>query len=218
MRITLTNVSKGRRGIALPETSLSFRTGAATLAVAETEQRPSVLGLIASGRMRADKGTVTLDGTRAQGRIRRRVALIDAPDVCDPAPNVTVAGVVSEELMFAGRVANPVTARRWLDTQGLRHLANTPIGDVAPVDRIRMLLELAVLRKGVDGLVLVAPDRHGGDPQQWWALAQAFAARGFAVLVIAGEAAASALSAPPRTGKLKPSRLRLRRLTAGGSL
>ncbi|WP_345134100.1 hypothetical protein [Microbacterium laevaniformans] len=49
MRVRLDEVQKGRRGEALGTTSLTYRSGRATLAVAETEQRPTVLGLIASG-------------------------------------------------------------------------------------------------------------------------------------------------------------------------
>lgn len=221
MRVRLEKVSKGRRGEALPETTLAYRSGRATLAVAETEQRPTVLGLIAAGRMRPDTGSVALDDAadrRAVGALRRRAALVDAPDVSDPAPNIAVAGVVAEELMFAGRPSDPLSARRWLETQGLRSSARLPIGDLAPAHRLRLLLELAALRPGVDALVLVSPDRHGGDPAQWWALAEEFAARGLAVLVIAGAAASSALTgsaeaAPARPPR--PSRVRPRRAASG---
>ncbi|WP_424448269.1 hypothetical protein [Microbacterium arborescens] len=213
MRVELREVAKGRRDLALPPTSLSFRSGRATLAIAETEQRPTVLGLIASGRMRPDGGTVTLDGARASRSLRHRTALVDAPDVSDVPPNISTVGVVGEELMFAGRPADPLSARRWLDEHDLRAYSRVPIGDVPATDRIRMLLELAVLRPGVDGLVLVSPDRHGGDPRAWWGLAQEFAGRGYAVLVIAGQAAANLLtesdpSAPHR--RPLPSGIRLR--------
>ena len=94
MRIVLDAVAKGRAQRALPATSTSFETGRATLVVAETEQRPTVLGLVASGRMKVDSGTVTIDGRTDAGAIRRRVALVDAPVVSEPEPNVTVTGVV----------------------------------------------------------------------------------------------------------------------------
>ena len=230
MRVRLDQVEKGRRGEALAGASLTFRSGRATLAVAETEQRPTVLGLIASGRMKPDAGRVVLDDDedrRARGALRRRTALVDAPDVSEPAPNIAVAGVVAEELMFAGLASDPVSARRWLDDHGLRSSSRLPIADLAPAHRLRILLELAAARPGVDGLVLVSPDRHGGDPVQWWRLAQEFASRGFAVLVIAGEAAASALAEssasvplhPASAPALRPSRVRLRRASspAGGT-
>lgn len=194
MRIELRGVSKGRAERALPETSLTFETGRVTLVVAETEQRPTVLGLLASGRMRADAGEVLLDGRKDAAGIRRRVALVDALEVSEPAPAVTVAGVVAEELMFAGASPNPFAARRWLDDLGLGDLAATPIGNIDPASRIRILLELAALRKGVEGIVLTSPDRHGGEPQNWWRVATEFAERGYAVLAIAGRASMSVLT------------------------
>ncbi|PTT22171.1 MULTISPECIES: hypothetical protein [Microbacterium] len=196
MRIVLHDVSKGR---ALPETSTAYETGTATLVVAETEQRPTVLGLVASGRMKVDGGSVTIDGRADRGAIRRRVALVDAPIVSEPESNVTVTGVVAEELMFAGRAPSPFAAARWLEGLGLDGLAGTAIGDVAPAARIRLLLELAALRADVEGLVLVAPDRHGGEPTAWWRIAREFAERGYAVLVVAGQASHTALATSPDT-------------------
>ena len=193
MRVELRDVSKGR-GQALPPVSLAYDTGAPVLAMAETEQRPAVLGLIASGRMRPDTGAVTADGMTDAAGIRRRVALVDAPEVCDPAPNVTVAGIVAEELMFAGRPSTPRAVRRWLDAHDARSTARTPIADVRPSQRVRLLLELAALRAGVESMVLVSPDRHGGDPEHWWDVVEEFGARGYGVLAIAGAAAASVLA------------------------
>ncbi|MBT9605018.1 hypothetical protein [Microbacterium sp.] len=195
MRIVLDAVTKGRAQRALPETTASYETGRATLVVAETEQRPTVLGLVASGRMKIDAGSVTIDGRTDPGAIRRRVALVDAPVVSEPEPNVTVTGVVAEELMFAGHAPTPFAAQRWLEGIGLEPLASLPIGNVEAAQRIRMLLELAALRQGVEGLVLVAPDRHGGEPGAWWRIAEEFAERGYAVLVIAGQASRTALDA-----------------------
>lgn len=197
MRIVLHDVSKGRRGEALPKTTLEFSTGEAHFALAETEQRPTVLGLIASGRMRPDTGYVTIDGTTDAGDLRRRVALVDALVVSDPPPNVTLAGIVGEELMFAGLPATPLHARRWLAKLGYAELAAVPMGSVDPTARVRLLCELAVLRKGVEGIVLVRPDRHGGRPDGWSRIAREFADRGYALLVIVGGSAAAALERMP---------------------
>lgn len=205
MRVELSRVAKGR---ALPVTSVAFRSGRASLAVAETEQRPTVLGLVASGRMRPSAGAVTIDGAADAAALRRRVALVDAPDVSDPAPDVIVAAVVGEELMFAGRRSDPLAVRAWLDDHGVRELSRIPIAAVDPTVRLRLLLELAALRPGVEGIVLVSPDRHGGDPRDWWRLAQEFAARGLAVLVIAGDAAASVVADAPVRPRGRRMRLR----------
>ncbi|WP_179297520.1 hypothetical protein [Microbacterium sp. SZ1] len=193
MRITLHEVSKGRGGQALPSTSLEFHTGAVRFALAETEQRPTVLGLIASGRMRPETGRVTIDGATDNRMLRRTVALVDAPDVSDPHPDIALAGVVGEELMFAGLGATPLHARRWLNQLGYGELASVPIGNVDPAARVRILCELAVLREGTQAIVLVAPDRHGGSPDGWWRIAMEFADRGYAMLVIVGGSAAVAL-------------------------
>jgi len=194
MRITLTDVSKGPKDSALPRTSLEFESGAVTLAQAETERRPTVLGLIASGRMRPDSGTVTLDGRTDYAGLRRHIALIDALGVSEPAPDVTVAEVVSEELMFAGRVGHRRAVTGFLTSLGLTDQARANMADLAPDSRIRLLTELAVLREDVTGIVLTSPDRHGGDPLGWWQLAGGLAARGYAVLVIAGDASAHAIN------------------------
>ncbi|GGD68225.1 hypothetical protein [Microbacterium murale] len=193
MRITLHNVSKGRGGQALPPTSLEFHTGAVRFALAETQQRPTVLGLIASGRMSPETGRVTIDGDTDNRLLRRTIALVDAPDVSDPHADITVAGVVGEELMFAGVGATPIHARRWLTQLGFAELASVPIGNVDPAARVRIMCELAVLRKGTEGIVLVSPDRHGGSPDGWWRIASEFADRGYAMLVIIGGSAAVAL-------------------------
>lgn len=195
MKIELTSVTKGANDTVLPPTSIVFQTGAPTLAQAETEQRPTVLGLVASGRMRPDSGTVTVDGDVDYAAIRKSVALIDAPDVCEPANDVTVAGVTAEELMFAGRPSHPIAVMRELRALGLHEYARQSIGTMPPTARIRLLCELALMREGVSGLVITSPDRHGGDPNQWWGIARELAARDLAVLVIAGVASATAIAA-----------------------
>ncbi|MEV8250008.1 hypothetical protein AB0O87_03660 [Microbacterium sp. NPDC076768] len=193
MRIALHEVSKGREARALPPTSLEFHTGAVRFAIAETEQRPTVLGLIASGRMRPDSGRVSIDGNADTKALRQRVALVDAPDVSDPHADIALSGVVGEELMFAGVGATPLHAKRWLARLGFAELSAVPIGNIDPAVRVRILCELAVLRAGVDGIVLVSPDRHGGSPDGWWRIAGEFADRGYAMLVVVGGSAAVAL-------------------------
>ncbi|WP_200955142.1 hypothetical protein [Microbacterium sp. Root280D1] len=193
MRVTLHDVSKGRGGQALPTTSLEFHSGAVRFALAETEQRPTVLGLIASGRMRPDTGRVTIDGDADNRALRRTIALVDAPDVSDPHADIPLAGVVGEELMFAGVGATPLHARRWLNQLGFGELAGVAIGNVDPAARVRILCELAILRTGTEGIVLVSPDRHGGSPDGWWRIASEFADRGYAMLVVIGGSAAVAL-------------------------
>lgn len=202
MRVTLHDVSKGH---ALPTTSLEFHTGAVRYAIAETEQRPTVLGLIASGRMKPATGRVTIDGTLDNRMLRRAIALVDAPDVSDPHADIALAGVVGEELMFAGRRATPLHARRWLNELGFGELASVQIGNIDPAARVRIMCELAILREGTEGIVLVSPDRHGGSPDGWWRIAGEFAERGYAMLVIVGGSAAVALERMQELGAVNAS-------------
>ncbi|WP_199922314.1 hypothetical protein [Microterricola viridarii] len=195
MLVTLEEASKGRDGAALPPLSARYRTGSATLVAAETERRPAVLALIASGRMRPDAGAVRIDGAVDNALLRRRVAVIDAPEVNDPVGEVPLSAVVAEELMFAGRPSHPLATSRMLATLQASEWGKHAIADVPPRVRIHVLTELAVLRKGVQGLVLTAPDRHGGDPLAWWQIAQKLASRGLAVLVVCGTAAQSVIDA-----------------------
>ncbi|MBW8762356.1 MAG: hypothetical protein JF592_07195 [Microbacterium sp.] len=195
-------MSKGR---ALPTTSLEFHTGAVRYAIAETEQRPTVLGLIASGRMKPATGRVTIDGATDNRLLRRTIALVDAPDVSDPHADIALAGVVGEELMFAGRGATPLHARRWLNDLGFGELASVPIGNIDPAARVRIMCELAILREGTEGIVLVSPDRHGGSPDGWWRIAREFAERGYAMLVIVGGSAAVALDRMQELGAVNAS-------------
>lgn len=192
MRVELRSAGKGA---ALPPVTLGFESGTATLALTETQQRPTVLGLIASGRMKQDTGSVTLDERADVKRMRARIALVDAPVVSEPAPDVTLAAVAAEELMFAGLPSHPFAVTRRLEALGVSGLAKHAMAQLPAAERVRVLCEFALLREGVTGLVLVSPDRHGGDPTTWWNTAQEIAARGVAVLVIAGTAAASAIAA-----------------------
>lgn len=191
MKIELHEVAKGE---SLPPVSATFASGMATRVVVETEQRPTLLGLIASGRMLPASGTVLIDGESDRKRIRHSVALVDAPGQSEPDPNVTLGGLISEELMFAGGNSDAVSARMWARNMHVRESTKTPLAALAPEERIRVLLELAAMRNGrkghkVEGLVLVSPDRHGGDPEKWWRITELMARRGLALLVITGRAA-----------------------------
>lgn len=194
MKIDLKAVTKEAKRELLQETSFSYKSDEVTLVCAESDQRPTVLGLIASGRMRPDSGEVLIDGEKNLRLLRRKIALVDAPDISEPEPNVLTLGVVQEQLMFAEQRATPQAAMEWLRLNKLAKWARVPIANVQPSARIRMLLELAASRANVTGIVLVSPERHGGDPNSWWGTVVKLAERGYAVLVISGVAATTILS------------------------
>ncbi|MDO9397485.1 MAG: hypothetical protein Q7T71_13140, partial [Herbiconiux sp.] len=197
MRIVADAVSKGTDGIPLPPTSVSYESGRVTVAEAEVGDHPTVLALVLSGRMVPDAGSVTLDGNDDAALLRDRVALVDAPDVSEPAGDLTLNAVVKEELMYAGRSTSRATVAAVIAEAGGSGRATggidfgrVRIADVPAAVRIRVLAELASFRRGVRGIVLTSPDRHGGDPRDWLAVAQNLADRDFAVAVVCGAASA----------------------------
>ncbi|WP_284327230.1 hypothetical protein [Demequina litorisediminis] len=97
MRVELDQASKGRGDDALQPVTVTFESGAVTLVRAETEHRPTVLGLLASGRMHPDTGVIRLDGAVDYAGMRDRIALVDAPTVSDPPAHVSTVGIVEEE-------------------------------------------------------------------------------------------------------------------------
>ncbi|GAA4767682.1 hypothetical protein GCM10023351_08900 [Microbacterium gilvum] len=172
-----------------------------TVVAVEGAQRPTVLALILGGRMHPDTGETTLDGRADARGLRRAVALVDAPDVSAPADDLPLAVVLHEELAFAGvRGARRATRRMLADLDLVAHRA-TPMGELPADIRVRALAETAAQGRGVEALVLVSPDRHGGDPGGWHDIAVRWADRGFAVVVLAGAAAAAAVVAPDRVAE-----------------
>lgn len=172
---------------AFPAFSLQIETGQVAYVTTTTDQRPTVLGIIASGRMKATSGKVILDGVENRRQLRRRSALIDAPVVSAPVDDVWFLGLVSEEITFAGQWGGIRSVLRWIDDNGMRKYARTTAANLPPTIRIKALVELASLREETDLLVLVSPDRHGAKPDEWWPIIETVAKRGFAILVIVGE-------------------------------
>jgi ABC-2 type transport system ATP-binding protein len=166
---------------ALPPVSFDARAGAVTVVATEGGQRPTVLSLVASGRMAVDAGSVEAP--------RRRIALVDTPTVAEHPDDVRVAAVVREELALAGRRGT----RRELDRLGLAAWSARPFGALPAADRIRLLADLALSRPGVDALVVTSPERHGGDPAAWFRVLRRIAAHGTTVLVVTDHATRDAL-------------------------
>ncbi len=172
----------------LPPLSAALGAERPAFAAAEGERGPMLASLIAAGRLVPDRGEVLLDGAADAPALRRAVALVDTPVVAEPAPSLPVGTVVREELRFAGRRGRRSDALALLTGLGLERWLRSPVSDLPPADRLRLLLELAALRNGVRLLVLTSPERHGGRATAWRRLADEFTARGLPVLVIGGAA------------------------------
>ena len=149
------------------------------------------LGL--SGRLKPDTGTVRLDGKADLALLRRRVAVVDTPGITEPDDALPVQTVVGEELAIAGRKAGRKAVLEWLAEHDAAQHAGRRFEHLPVAVRTRLLAELTVARAEVQAVVLTMPDRHGGDPHEWYALGRELASRGYGVIITCAEASARLL-------------------------
>ncbi|TPW77633.1 hypothetical protein [Schumannella soli] len=201
MRITARRLALGEGlAAAVPEMDVVAETSvahpAAPIALAvETAERPQLLSLLLGGRLKPTAGEVLVDGSSDTAELRRRVALVDTPGTSEPSPGVALRTVVAEELAFAGTPSSRRATDAVLTQHGLADHARTPLRAVPAAPRIRLLSELALLRDGVEALVITSPERHGGDPRGWFGEVRQIAERGVLTIVVTDEATAALLRA-----------------------
>lgn len=179
----------------LRPTSIAVEDGQVRLVAGLPGEGHTALALVATGRMRPSSGWVLLDGAPDAAGLRRAFAVVDAPGVSEPDGALPLATVVGEELAMARRPAGRTAVAARLGAAAPH--ARDRYEDVPAPVRLDLLARLAADRPGVRGLVLTAPDRHGGDPHAWWELAGDLAATGLAVLITCLETSAAALGAEP---------------------
>lgn len=177
-------------GAALPPVSAVAGPGRPGIVAVETEQAPVLASLVAGGRMRPDDGRVLLDGHEDPAAVRRAFALVDTPGVAEPFPVMSCRRIVREELAYAGQRPSREHVDTVLESLGLTRYADTHVQRVPTEVRIRLLVELALLRDGVTGLVVTSPERHGGAVEGWFAVVRDVALRGVTVLLVTSKAAA----------------------------
>ena len=178
-------------GAALPVVSAVAAPGRPGVIAVETEQAPVLASLVAGGRMQPDTGRVLLDGHDDPAGVRKAFALVDTPGVAEPFPVMTLKQIVREELAYAGQRPSRQHVDTVLDELGLQHYADTHVQRVPTDVRVRLLVELALLRDGVTGLVLTSPERHVGAVEGWFAVVRDVARRGVTVVLVTSKAAAA---------------------------
>ena len=199
MRVLINDAAVGDGpGAALDPVSLEYAAGAASLVATEGGQRPTVLSLVAAGRMTPTAGSVEPAG------LHRRVALVDTPNVAEHSADQRLDHVVGEELALASRPHGRRAVHAMLAEHDLLERRRAPFGSLPAADRIRLLLSLTATRPGVEGIVLTSPERHGGAPADWWRLARATAASGIAVLVVTDAASVDAIARLPHSEPSRP--------------
>lgn len=146
-----------------------------------------------SGRLHPDGGDVKLDG-QTDGRVlRKRIALVDAPGITEPDDALPVKLVVGEELAIAGRKAGRKAVQAWLEEHDWQEYADKRFEHLPIAVRTCLLAELTVARPDVRIVILTMPDRHGGDPHEWYALGRRLAGRGYGVIITCADASARLL-------------------------
>jgi ABC-2 type transport system ATP-binding protein len=196
MTLELDHVGIGDEpGAALPVLSAVAAPGRPGVVAVETEQAPVLASLVAGGRMRPDTGRVLLDGHEDAAAVRRAFALVDTPGVAEPFPVMSLRRVVREELAFAGRRPTRDAVAVVLDELGMAQYADTHVQRVPTAVRVRLLVELALLREGVTGVVVTSPERHGGTVGEWFGALRDVARRGVTVLLVTSKAAAETVTA-----------------------
>ena len=178
---------------ALPPLSLTLEPGTPTAVAVETDERPMVLSLVLGGRLALTSGRVLVDGSADPDELRRRVAVVDTPFASEPGPGVALAITVAEELAFAGLPSSRRAVRDFLDSHGLGDFAPIATRALPSTARVLLLSELAALRPEVTAIVVTSPERHGGDPAEWYPSLRSIGERGLVVAVVTDSATAALL-------------------------
>ncbi|QUH00627.1 hypothetical protein HUO13_07165 [Saccharopolyspora erythraea] len=185
----------GAHGPLLQRTSLRVHGGQLLLVAGDSEIARTALALTVAGRLAPTAGTVRLDGAITPSGLREAVAVVDAPDVTEPEPTVSVRTVVAEGLSFAGLGSRRSRVRTWLAAHDADQHERERFENLPALVRTRLLVDLS-RAAGPRALVLDSPDRHGGDPAGWYSLARRQAERGIAVVVACSTHSALRLQAP----------------------
>ncbi len=183
----------GLHGPLLLPTTLTAHPRRVTLVTGDPGYGHLALALALAGRVPLAAGAVTLDGDPSVALRRRHVALVDAPDVTSPEDGLSVRAAMAEQLALAGRPSSRAATRALLAAHGVRELEGERFEAVAPEVRAVLLMEVAAARAATRVLVLVAPDRLGGDPDPWWRTAHRLAEEGLTVVVQCAHATARQL-------------------------
>ena len=182
MTITVENVAIGSGlDAAVPPLNLTLAPGEPAVIAVESDERPLLVSMLIGGRLRPDSGRVLLDGHEDAAGLRRRVALVDTPFVAEPPAGISLASVVAEEFSFADASTSRAAVTEFLEHHGLADYAKLPLRALPALDRVRLFSELALLRNGVDILVITSPERHGADPSGWYRTLATIATRGIGV-------------------------------------
>ncbi|MFF1254831.1 ABC transporter ATP-binding protein [Pseudarthrobacter sp. NPDC058329] len=158
----------GRRDPLLPATSLHASRGDLTLVTGERQDHRTALALVISGRMKANGGSVSWDGSRGIKPLRLVSALVDAHGVNEPEPHLNVRDLVTEDLaLIPRRYRGALLSSPWLKVNSFEDIADLWTEQLVPSRRLELLTALALANPRTDLLVVDSPDRHGAGSESW---------------------------------------------------
>ncbi|POH75383.1 ABC transporter ATP-binding protein [Arthrobacter glacialis] len=158
----------GRRHTLLPATSVEARKAQVLLIQADGQERRTALALALTGRMKPSTGTVSLGHDGSMVSLRRRSAIVDAPDVNAPENHLTVRSLTSEDLALVPfKFRDRTRPTEWLVKHGFRDILEKWVEELEPARLLHLQLELALANKDVDVVVVDSPDRHTADVSAW---------------------------------------------------
>lgn len=194
MELEATGISvRGPHAPMLTETSVQVADHQLVLLTGYPGPGHVAASLALSGRLKPDTGVVRLDGSADAAVLRRRVAVVDTPGITEPDDALPVQTVVGEELAIAGRGAGRTAVLEWLEEHDAAEHAGKRFEHLPVAVRTRLLAELTVARPDVQVVILTMPDRHGGDPHEWYGIGRDLAAHGYGVVITCAEASARLL-------------------------
>jgi ABC-type hemin transport system ATPase subunit len=174
---------RNRHRTLLEPTSLVVRSGKISVAYGDPGHGHTALALVLAGRLKPDRGSVTIGGIAAPKARQGTVALVDVPGVSEPDPRNKLSTIVGEELAMADFPAGRAKVNSWLREQGYADFAKERMEDLPGAVRIAVLARLAALRDDVAFAVMTLPELHGGLPEWWLETARVLTAENIGVLV-----------------------------------
>lgn len=167
----------GRRHTLLPATTLEARRGEVLLVQANGQERRTALSLALTGRMKPSTGTVVLGHDDSLAALRRRSAIVDAPEVNAPEHHLTIRSLAAEDLALVPfRFRDRTRPSDWLRRNGFEDILGRWIEEVDPGRLLHLQLALALANKDVELVVVDSPDRHTSDDESWLPLLTRLAA------------------------------------------
>lgn len=174
---------RNRQRTLLEPTSLTVKSGQVSVVYGDPGYGHTALALVLAGRLKPDRGSVTIGGIAAPRARQGTVALVDVPGVSEPDPRNKLSTIVGEELAMAGFSAQRAKVKSWLHEQGFGDFGKERMEDLPGAVRIAALARLAALRDDVAFAVMTLPELHGGLPEWWMDTARVLTDENIGVLV-----------------------------------